>query len=79
MNFGNNVYICNTVKQLKITVMKNFMIIYRNLENKRTLEGLTSADKMIHALLKAEELCNVCRENGIQLEVVSITEIIKPQ
>lgn len=56
--------------------MKNFMITYKNLNNGRTLEGLTSANKMLHALLEAEDLCNKCKANGIQIEVISITEII---
>lgn len=56
--------------------MKNFMIIYKNVKNGRTLEGLTSANEMLHALMEAENLCNKCRANGIQIEVVSITEII---
>lgn len=57
--------------------MKNFMIIYKNLNNGRTLEGLTSANKMLHALLRAENMCNVCKANGIQIEVISITEIVR--
>lgn len=57
--------------------MKNFMIIYKNLNNGRTLEGLTSANKMLQALLEAEKLCSACKESGIQIEVVSITEIIR--
>ena len=56
--------------------MKNFMIIYKNVNNGRTIEGLTSANKMLHALLQAENLCNVCKANGIQIEVISITEIV---
>lgn len=56
--------------------MKNFMIIYKNVNNGRTLEGLTSANKMLQALLEAEKLCNACKASGIQIEVVSITEII---
>ena len=56
--------------------MKKFMIIYKNLNNGRTLEGLTSANKMLHALLEAEKLCNACKASGIQIEVVSITEIV---
>ena len=71
-----NSYICNTEINKKNTVMKNFMIIYKNLNNGRTLEGLTSANKMLQALLKAENLCNICKANGIQIEVVSITEIV---
>ena len=55
--------------------MKDFMIIYKNLKDGDTLEGLTSEDKMIDALLKAENQCNTCKANGIQIEVVSITEI----
>lgn len=56
--------------------MKNFMIIYKNVNNGRTLEGLISANKMLQALLEAENLCNTCRTNGIQIEVASITEIV---
>lgn len=56
--------------------MKNFTIIYKNLNNGKTLEGLVSANKMFHALLEAENLCNACKANGIQIEVISITEII---
>ena len=55
--------------------MKDFMIIYGNLKNRETLEGLTSANKMLDALLEAENVCKICRENGIELEVVSITEM----
>lgn len=73
--FKKSAYICNTEK--KITVMKNFMIIYKNLNNGRTLQGLTSANKMLHALLEAEKLCNACKTSGIQIEVVSITEIVR--
>ena len=57
--------------------MKNFMIIYKNLDDGRTLEGLISANKMLHALLEAENLCNALKTSGIQIEVVSITEIVK--
>ena len=57
--------------------MKKFMVIYKNLDNGRTLEGLTSTNKMLHALLEAEKLCNACKANGIQIEVVSITEITR--
>lgn len=56
--------------------MKNFMIIYKNLNNGRTLEGLKSANKMLHAMLEAEKLCNACKASGIQIEVISITEIV---
>ena len=56
--------------------MKNFTIIYKNLNNGKTLEGLTSANEMLHALLEAENLCNACKANGIQIEVISITEIV---
>lgn len=73
--FKKNAYICNTEKPIKITVMKNFTITYKNLNNGRTLEGLTSANTMLHALLEAENLCNTCKANGIQIEVISITEI----
>ena len=55
--------------------MKNFMITYKNLNNGRTLKGLISANKMLRALLEAENLCNACKADGIQIEVVSITEI----
>ena len=55
--------------------MKNFMITYKNLNNGRMLEGLTRAKKMLHALLEAEKLCKACKASGIQIEVVSITEI----
>lgn len=56
--------------------MKNFMIIYKNVNNGRTLEGLISANKMLHALLEAENLCNACKTSGIEIEVASITEIV---
>ena len=56
--------------------MKNFMIIYKNVKNGRTLEGLTSANNMLHALMEAEKLCNACKTSGIQIEVVSITKIV---
>ena len=56
--------------------MKNFMIIYKNVNNGRTLEGLTSANKMLQALLKAENLWNTCKEKGILIEVISIIEIV---
>ena len=51
------------------------MIVYKNVNNGRTLEGLTSANEMLQALLEAENLCNTCRANGIEIEVVSITEV----
>ena len=76
LRFQKNAYICKTEKQ-KITVMKNFMIIYKNLNNGRTLEGFISANKMLHALLEAENLCNAFKTSGIQIEVISITEIVK--
>lgn len=57
--------------------MKNFMIVYKNLNNGRTLEGLTSANKMLHALLEAEKLCDACKASGIQIEVLSITKIVR--
>lgn len=57
--------------------MKNFKIIYKNLNNGRTLEGLTSANKMLHALLEAEKLCNACKASGIQIKVISINEIVE--
>lgn len=55
--------------------MKDFMIIYGNLKNGRTLEGLTSAENILDALLKARYVCNTFKINGIELEVVSISEI----
>lgn len=66
-------------KKTKIIVMKKFKIIYKDLDFGRTLEGLTSANEMLLALLEAENLCKVCKANGIQIEVVSITEIVQQQ
>ena len=63
--------------QLKITVMKDFMITYKNLENGKTLKGLTSANEILDALLKARCVCNTFKMNGIQVVVASITEIVK--
>ena len=57
--------------------MKKFMIIYMNLKNKRTLEGLTSARDILGALLEAKSLCRRFSINGVPLEVVSITEIVQ--
>lgn len=56
--------------------MKDFMIIYKNLKDGERLEGLTNADRILDALLKAENVCNTCKANGIQIEVFSITEIV---
>lgn len=55
--------------------MKDFMIIYRKLKDGKTLGVLTSANRMLEALLEAENLCNICKANGIQLEIERITEI----
>lgn len=57
--------------------MKKFMIIYMNLKNRKTLEGLTSARDILNALLEAKSLCRRFSINGIPLEVVSITEIVQ--
>lgn len=56
--------------------MKDFMIIYKNVRDGKTLEGLTNAKDMLSALLEAETLCGNCIANGIQLEVCSITEVV---
>lgn len=55
--------------------MKDFMIIYKNLKDGKTLEGLTSANEMQDALLEAKNVCNTCKANGIEIELSSITEI----
>lgn len=55
--------------------MKDFMIIYKNFKEGKTLEGLTSANEMLDAVMEAENVCNTCKENGIQIEIISITEI----
>lgn len=56
--------------------MKDFMITYKNLGNGRTLKGLTSANDILDALLKARNVCNTFKINGIQVKVESINEII---
>lgn len=56
--------------------MKEFMIIYKNEKDGKTLDGFTNAKDMLIALLEAETLCKTCKANGIQLEVCSITEIV---
>lgn len=57
--------------------MKKFMIIYMNIENGKTLEGLTSAKDILSALLEANGLCRRFNINGVPLKVVSITEIVQ--
>nr|DAL17244.1 MAG TPA_asm: hypothetical protein [Microviridae sp.] len=79
MHSGGNDYLCNAEKQLKITVMKEFMIIYTNLNNGKTLEGLTNAKDILSALLEAKSLCERFRTNGVPLEVINITEVVKQQ
>lgn len=56
--------------------MKDFMIIYTNLKDGKTLEGFTNANDIHGALLEAENLCKTCKANGIALQVLSITEIV---
>lgn len=57
--------------------MKKFMIIYANINNGKTLEGITNAKDILSALLEAKGLCKRFRTNGVPLEVVSITQIVQ--
>lgn len=57
--------------------MKKFMIIYVNLDSRKTLEGITNARDILNAMLEAKSLCRRFSINGVPLEVVSITEIVQ--
>ena len=74
-NRGNTMILTN--EQLKITIMKQFMITFRNLKNGLTLDTLFNAKSESEALSDAERLCEKLGKHNIKLEIASINEFDK--
>lgn len=64
-------------KTNKITIMKKFEIILKNLKNDLTMKIAMNGSNISEALHKTEALCKLFEEYGIILKITSIYEIGK--
>lgn len=55
--------------------MKKFIITFKNVNNKETLDNLFETVDMFKALDEAKDICENFKKNGFSIKVISIHEI----